>query len=129
MNKEDYLNFNVLNQLNISEIEYFRFGIKCALIDNGHEATSISIAYDGENLDETFYNEKVSIGENKPNWSQVSASIQEVKDFWNSKSYARARLYPSISEQLDMMYHDQVDGTTTWKDAIAQVKADNPKSE
>lgn len=129
MNKEEYLKSKIQNLKNISEIEYFRFGIKCALIDNGHENTSIAFGYDGENLDETFYNEKVSIEENKPNWSQVSASIQEVKDFWNSKSYARTRIYPSISEQLDMMYHDQVDGTTTWKDAIAQVKADNPKSE
>ena len=37
--------------------------------------------------------------------------------------------YPSIQEQLDMQYHDAVNGTTTWKDAIAQVKADNPKPE
>ena len=37
--------------------------------------------------------------------------------------------YPSINEQLDMLYWDSVNGTTTWKDAIAQVKADNPKSE
>ena len=36
--------------------------------------------------------------------------------------------YPEISEQLDMMYWDNVNGTTTWKDAIAKVKADNPKS-
>ena len=35
--------------------------------------------------------------------------------------------YPSIGEQLDMQYWDAVNGTTTWKDAIAQVKADNPK--
>jgi hypothetical protein len=41
----------------------------------------------------------------------------------------RQRAYPSIQEQLDMQYHDAVNGTTTWKDAIAQVKADNPKSE
>jgi len=41
----------------------------------------------------------------------------------------RKKAYPSISEQLDMQYHDAVNGTTTWKDAIAQVKADNPKSE
>ena len=40
----------------------------------------------------------------------------------------RARAYPSIQEQLDMQYKDAVDGTTTWKDAIAKVKADNPKS-
>ena len=37
--------------------------------------------------------------------------------------------YPSIEEQLDMQYHDAVNGTTTWKDTIAQVKADNPKPE
>lgn len=37
--------------------------------------------------------------------------------------------YGSIGSQLDMMYHDQVDGTTTWKDHVAQVKADNPKPE
>jgi len=27
-----------------------------------------------------------------------------------------------------MQYHDEVNGTTTWKDAIAKVKADNPKA-
>ena len=35
--------------------------------------------------------------------------------------------YPSIQEQLDMQYWDQVNGTTTWKDAIAKVKAAYPK--
>jgi len=39
----------------------------------------------------------------------------------------REETYPSIGDQLDMQYWDAVNGTTTWKDAIAQVKADNPK--
>ena len=39
----------------------------------------------------------------------------------------RRRAYGSIGDQLDMQYHDQLDGTTTWKDAIAKVKSDNPK--
>ena len=39
----------------------------------------------------------------------------------------RANEYPSIQEQLDMQYWDSVNGTTTWKDAIAKVKTDNPK--
>lgn len=39
----------------------------------------------------------------------------------------RQRAYPSIQEQLDMQYWDSVNGTTTWKDAVAKVKADNPK--
>ena len=40
---------------------------------------------------------------------------------------ARAAAYPSLQEQQDMQYWDAVNGTTTWKDAIAKVKSDNPK--
>tara|TARA_R110000787_G_C13289608_1_gene433436 strand:- start:34 stop:333 length:300 start_codon:yes stop_codon:yes gene_type:complete len=40
----------------------------------------------------------------------------------------RVKAYPSIEDQLDMQYHDLVDDTTTWKDAVAKVKTDNPKS-
>ena len=36
-------------------------------------------------------------------------------------------LMASIQDQLDMQYWDNVNGTTTWKDHIAQVKSDNPK--
>jgi hypothetical protein len=45
----------------------------------------------------------------------------------NAYKYAREQAYPSIGDQLDMQYHDSVDGTTTWEDAIAKVKTDNPK--
>jgi hypothetical protein len=42
-----------------------------------------------------------------------------------SANYAdyRRDAYPSIGDQLDMQYHDSVNGTTTWADAIAAVKA------
>ena len=40
----------------------------------------------------------------------------------------RASEYPSWQEQLDMQYKDLLNGTTTWKDAVAKVKSDNPKS-
>ena len=39
----------------------------------------------------------------------------------------RVPLYGSIGDQLDMQYHDLINGTTTWKDAITKVKTDNPK--
>jgi hypothetical protein len=39
----------------------------------------------------------------------------------------RLAAYPSLQEQMDMLYWDEVNGTTTWKDAIAKVKADYPK--
>ena len=35
--------------------------------------------------------------------------------------------YASLGEQLDQQYHDAVNGTTTWKDAIEVVKAAHPK--
>jgi hypothetical protein len=39
----------------------------------------------------------------------------------------RKQAYPTIEEQLDMQYHDSVNGTTTWKDFIASVKSSIPK--
>ena len=60
---------------------------------------------------------------------------QAITDLANSKfdqqengyKTARQEAYGSIADQLDMMYWDNVNGTTTWKDHIAQVKSDNPK--
>ena len=56
------------------------------------------------------------------------AALQTAWDLENDsyKSKRRAE-YPSQREQFDMQYWDQVNGTTTWKDAIAKVKSDNPK--
>jgi len=39
----------------------------------------------------------------------------------------RVKEYPSWQEQMDMQYWDKVNGTSTWQDAIAKVKSDNPK--
>ena len=47
----------------------------------------------------------------------------------NGYKTARQEAYGSIQDQLDMQYWDGVNSTTTWKDHIAQVKADNPKPE
>lgn len=50
---------------------------------------------------------------------------------WNDQQFgyiqARQEAYGSIAEQLDMIYWDGVNGTSTWSDHIAQVKSDNPK--
>ena len=40
----------------------------------------------------------------------------------------RAAEYPSREDQFDMQYHDQVDGTTTWKDTIQAIKDKYPKT-
>ena len=66
-----------------------------------------------------------------PTEAEVNAKIAELQadlDYQNL-DYVKARklAYKPIEEQLDMQYKDLVNGTTTWKDHIAQVKADNPK--
>tara|TARA_R110000744_G_scaffold25653_1_gene63574 strand:+ start:383 stop:685 length:303 start_codon:yes stop_codon:yes gene_type:complete len=61
--------------------------------------------------------------------SDIQAKQAELKTAYDAKQYQRDRAiaYPAIQEQLDMQYWDNVNGTTTWKDAIAKVKSDNPK--
>jgi len=43
------------------------------------------------------------------------------------RQYDATNKYASVEDQLDQQYHDAVDSTTTWKDAIAVVKAAHPK--
>tara|TARA_B100000530_G_C15618243_1_gene353276 strand:- start:173 stop:475 length:303 start_codon:yes stop_codon:yes gene_type:complete len=81
-------------------------------------AKPINKSVDGvvsEFSDEDYAQAKIDLGNSK----------------WNDQQfgYIEARLlaYPSIGEQLDMQYWDAVNDTTTWKDAIAKVKSDNPK--
>ena len=62
--------------------------------------------------------------------ADIEAKINELQAEYDANQYQRDRAtaYPSIQEQLDMQYWDNVNGTTNWQDAIAKVKADNPKS-
>ena len=60
---------------------------------------------------------------------QILAKQTELQADYDALEYSRDRAiaYPTIQEQLDMQYKDLLNGTTTWKDAIAKVKSDNPK--
>ena len=62
--------------------------------------------------------------------TDIEAKMVEVQAEYDANQYQRDRAtaYPSIQEQLDMQYWDSVNGTTTWKDAVAKVKSDNPKN-
>ena len=60
---------------------------------------------------------------------QQITSAEAIKSAHSETWYVDQRIaaYPNISDQLDMIYWDKVNTTTTWKDAIAQVKSDYPK--
>ena len=70
-------------------------------------------------------------GGSKPSESDCTNGLKALQDAWDleNDSYKSKRrdAFPSIVDQLDMQYWDAVNGTTTWKDAIAKVKSDNPK--
>jgi len=64
----------------------------------------------------------------------LDAEKQIIVDQWNTpepdtRTYAEKRrdAYPSWQEQMDMMYHDQTEGSRTWLDAIEAVKEAYPK--
>ena len=61
--------------------------------------------------------------------SVIQAKQAELQTAYDAKQYQRDRAseYPELKEQLDMQYKDLLNGTTTWKDAVAKVKSDNPK--
>ena len=44
-------------------------------------------------------------------------------------TYVEKRIaeYPSISDQLDMIYWDKVNGTNFWQEKITEIKAKYPK--
>jgi len=65
----------------------------------------------------------------QPTDAEIAAEIARLEAEYNAQQYARDRAaaYPSVQEQLDMQYWDSVNGTTTWADAIAAVKAAHPK--
>ena len=60
---------------------------------------------------------------------KVAAARKAIDDAAAAVKYKsdRAAAFASIGDQLDMQYWDAVNGTTTWKDHVAKVKADHPK--
>ena len=60
---------------------------------------------------------------------QILAKQTELQTAYDNNAYQRDRAtaYPTWQDQMDMQYKDLLNGTTTWKDAVAKVKSDNPK--
>ena len=61
--------------------------------------------------------------------AKVAAARKAIDDAAAAIKYKsdRAEAFASVGDQLDMQYWDKKNGTTTWVDHVAKVKADNPK--
>ena len=65
----------------------------------------------------------------QPTEAEIETADAEWQAEYDSQAYARARAeaYPSWQTQMDMMFHDQTEGSRTWLDAIEAVKEAYPK--
>lgn len=82
---------------------------------------------DAKPLFKSVNNERIEFTDD--DYAQAKIDLGNSK--WNDQQFGyvenRVEQYKPITEQLDMMYWDKVNGTATWQDHIAKVKADNPK--
>lgn len=60
----------------------------------------------------------------QPTQEQLDAVLEPLPTPYDQ---LRAKAYPSIADQLDMIYWDKVNGTNQWQQAITTVKATYPK--
>lgn len=82
---------------------------------------------DGDGIFKQVNNERLPITDDDFEQMVIDCANSKFDNQENGYKTARQEAYGSIAEQLDMQYWDLVNDTTTWKDHIAQVKADNPK--
>lgn len=66
-----------------------------------------------------YFEETKKLYETNPELFEIEKEL-EVKEL-NYKEKRQAE-YPSIQEQLDMIYWDKVNGTTIWQDTITAIK-------
>jgi phage baseplate assembly protein gpV len=61
--------------------------------------------------------------------SDEVAAKQAKQVEYDKVKYKKDRVfsYPSIGEQLDLLYWDKKNGTNKWVEAVDKVKSDNPK--
>jgi len=64
--------------------------------------------------------------QSRPTDAEIQAEITRLEADYAAKQYQRDRAaaYPSIADQLDLLYHQGIDG---WKAAITAVKQEYPK--
>ena len=64
-------------------------------------------------------------------WAEVEAKKAELQADYDAKEYQRQRKAEfdkiSIGDQLDMHFHDTMNGTSTWTDWVSEIKNKFPK--
>lgn len=69
--------------------------------------------------------------QSKPTEEEVLAEAARLQAEFEYNQYRRdrARAYPRIQDQLDMLYWDKINGTNTWQETVEAIKTQYPKPE
>ena len=105
--------------------------VKTYLANNGVNEVDFTVdvlLQDDSNGQGPYIKEWNVSGVAQPSSSQLDAvdSAADLKERQDAVRATRRNAYGDWGSQLDMQYHDSVDGTTTWKDHVAAVKTANP---
>jgi hypothetical protein len=64
----------------------------------------------------------------QPTDAEIQAEIIRLQAVYDSQEYARLRKAAyDLLNQFEMQFDDQLNGTTTWVEAINEIKARHPK--
>ena len=105
--------------------------VKTYLANNGVNEVDFTVdvlLQDDSNGQGPYIKEWNVSGVAQPTDDQLNAvdSAADLEERQNAVRATRRNAYGDLGSQLDMQYHDSVDGTTTWKDHVAAVKTANP---
>ena len=87
---------------------------------------NVTFKTDGDLIAEWDIN---NTNETQPTQSEIDAEIIRLQAEYDAQAYARNRAseYPSQGDQMDMIYKDNKNSTTTHADAVEAVKTKWPK--
>ena len=79
--------------------------------------------------DNTFESIAYHNNQTPPTKKQAEDKLAKMQEEYDAQEYARKRQaeYPSIGDQMDMIYKDMKNGTSTHADAVEVVKTKYPK--
>lgn len=74
--------------------------------------------------------EKVYLSQEEEDAIRAEWAANEAAELLEQQDYRelRRKEYPSIQEQLDMLFHDKKDRTNTWFERIDSIKKKYPKN-
>lgn len=99
------------------------YEILCYKFPNANFNSDIMLADEGNGI----FIQKWNLEDLIPTEEDLGRWEHEADLWYRQKCAVECRIYPPINDQLDMMYHDKLNGTNSWADSIQAIKNAHPK--